>query len=543
MRRHGEKPRAAEFGQTVLNALSDPRLFAEHFQPPESWAAWTTVLRVLFGLPLSPEDLELFKRCTGRTKGFAEPLTEAWLLCGRRSGKSRVLAFIAVVLACFRNYRGLVSAGERVIIMVLAVDRDQASVIFGYARALITETPMLAPLLEHETAETLDLTNGVSIEVHTSSYKSVRGRTLAAALGDEIAFWKSDDSRNPGTAVLAALRPSLGSIPDALLLCASSTYDRTGPAYEAFERHHGDDASDVMVWRAPTALMNPTFRQSVIDKAYAADPLSAAAEYDSEWRTDLAAFLDAETVAANTATGRRMLEKAPGCRYVAFCDPSGGRHDAFTLAIAHPEERSDCERVVLDVLEIARAPFDPEVVIRNLSELLARYELTEVHGDRYAGEFTPSAFARYGVTYVPSEHSRSELYLELLPLLMQGKVELLDLPQLKKELIQLERRTHSGGRDSVDHPKGGSDDASNSAAGAIVLAASGPAPMNISDSVFDEIASFMAHDWNTPFPSAPRPAPPRAAPKDDSPAARYAELQELQENSPLPPPTGPRHIA
>ena len=48
----------------------------------------------------------------------------------------------------------------------------------GYIKALVQQTPMLAVMIANETAETLELSNGVSIEVHTSSYKSVRGRTL-----------------------------------------------------------------------------------------------------------------------------------------------------------------------------------------------------------------------------------------------------------------------------------------------------------------------------------------------------------------------------
>jgi hypothetical protein len=480
-----------QFGEAALRALTDEKLFAKHFQPAATWSAWMTVLRVLFGMALSAADLALFEQCTGRAKPFAGPLTEAWLLCGRRSGKSRILALIAVMLACLKDYSRLVSAGERVIVMVLAVDRAQANVIFEYARAFILETPLLAPLLMNETAETLDLTNGVSIEIHTCSYKSVRGRTLAVALCDEIAFWRTDDCRNPGTAVIAARRPSLGSIPDALLLCASSTYDRTGVAYEAFEKYHGDDSSEVMVWRAPTRLMNPKFKQSYIDAAFAKDPLSAAAEYDSEFRTDVAAFFDEAVVSNAIIANRRMLGKMSGCRYFSFCDPSGGKHDAFTLAVAHEEKRpgKDGERivrVVLDALRVVNPPFDPETTVRELAELLGGYGLHEVTGDRYGGEWPPTAFRRHGIVYKPSERTRSEIYLEVLAIFMQGKVELLDLPLLRKQLLSLERKTHAGGRDSVDHFKGSHDDAANSCCGALLLAATKRPLMKILGSVFDD---------------------------------------------------------
>jgi hypothetical protein len=37
-----------------------------------------------------------------------------------------------------------IAPGERALVMILAVDKDQAGVIFGYLKALIQQTPMLA---------------------------------------------------------------------------------------------------------------------------------------------------------------------------------------------------------------------------------------------------------------------------------------------------------------------------------------------------------------------------------------------------------------
>jgi hypothetical protein len=47
----------------------------------------------------------------------------------------------------------------------MSVDRDQARVIMDYIRSLLKEVPMLAPLVQRETAESLELSNRVTIEV------------------------------------------------------------------------------------------------------------------------------------------------------------------------------------------------------------------------------------------------------------------------------------------------------------------------------------------------------------------------------------------
>jgi hypothetical protein len=51
--------------------------------------------------------------------------------------------------------------------------------------------------------------------------------------------------------------------------------------------------------------------------------------------------------------------------------------------------------------------------------------------------------------------------LEIEPLLGQGLVNLLDHPQLIRELKQLERQLRPGGKQRVDHPRGVHDDHAN----------------------------------------------------------------------------------
>ena len=77
--------------------------------------------------------------------------------------------------------------------MVIATDRKQARTIFRYVKGFLA-IPMLAPLIEREAAEAIDLNNAVSIEIAVASYLTTRGYTLAAVLCDELASWRSDDA-------------------------------------------------------------------------------------------------------------------------------------------------------------------------------------------------------------------------------------------------------------------------------------------------------------------------------------------------------------
>jgi hypothetical protein len=151
------------FGRLAIKTVRD--VFGQHFQPAASWVPWTTALKVIFGVALNESEMPLFREATGRSHQFLGPLTEAWLLCGRRSGKSRILSAIAVLLACFKDYSEFLAPGERAVVAVLASDRDQANVIFLYCKALIASTPMLQAMVERETADELHLNNRVTIGI------------------------------------------------------------------------------------------------------------------------------------------------------------------------------------------------------------------------------------------------------------------------------------------------------------------------------------------------------------------------------------------
>lgn len=239
----------------------------------ESWAAWRTVAKVLDAEALDADELALFERCTGRTRPPTEPPAEVFIIAGRRSGKTRFAGACAVRAA---TKRYVLAPGERAAVAIAAADRDQARVALDYAtapfrarddlRGLVQpRTPWraLRDLVTRETRWGIDLASGVSIEVRTSHYGRVRGRTFALALADEVAFWQRDDGENPASEVLAAIRPGLTTL-GGPLIAISTPYARTGALWDAFQHHYANDDPRVLVWKAPSRVMNPTLDERMI---------------------------------------------------------------------------------------------------------------------------------------------------------------------------------------------------------------------------------------------------------------------------------------
>jgi hypothetical protein len=454
---------------SIMDAVADPDIFGGWFRDRATWVAWFCFLKVMFGLlPIDDVELALFKACTGRSAPRPGGYLEASLIIGRRGGKSLVLALIAAFLAAFHDWSPFLTGGERGTLLVVATDRRQAAVIFRYLRDMLN-IPLLAGLITRETNDTLDLSNGVSIEIVTASWKTIRGRTAIAGLADELAFWSDESGANPDTEILGALKPAMATIPKAMLLKASSPYSRKGALWTDYRKHYGEDASPVLVWKASTRVMNPSVPESFIAQAYEDDPASAAAEFGGEFRTDVESFISREAIEAVTSPGVLERGHISGQRYYAFTDPSGGSSDSMTLAIAHLEIRNAEKTVILDAIREVRAPFSPEAVVDAFATLLRIYGITAVRGDRYGAQWPQERFRVHGINYEVSEKTKNDIYRDLLPIVNSRQCDLLDHPRLFGQLVSLERRTARGGRDSIDHPPGGRDDVANAVAGVVVL--------------------------------------------------------------------------
>jgi hypothetical protein len=480
--------------------MADPALFARWFVSEESWRAWQAFLAALFGLSMSQDLAAIFRVQTGRQALPEAPAREAWLVVGRRGGKSRIAALVAVWLACFRDYRPILAPGERGTIMLLAADRRQARTVFRYIGGLLDGVPMLAALVERRTRDAIYLTNRVVIEVHTASFRSVRGYTVVAAILDEIAYWRSEDSANPDVEIVHALRPAMSTVPEPLLLGISSPYVRRGVLWDAFKTHYGEDADPVVVWHAPTTAMNPTIAETFVAGELAKDDAAARGEYLAEFRTDIETFVSREGIDACVVPGRFELPARRDVQHRGFVDPSGGSGaDSFTLAIAHAETRDGRRIAVLDALREARPPFSPEQTVAEFAALCRAYAVAEVTGDRYAGEFPRELFRRAGVSYTLAARPKSDLYRDMLPSLNAGMVELLDHPRLVAQLGALERRTSRGGRDSIDHAPHAHDDVANATAGVIAdLLVLAPGSEGGGVPMFGESLRIDLASWNQP---------------------------------------------
>lgn len=480
-------------------ACRDPNLFGDWFDGP-SWDTWRVLDKALFGEPLSAEELAIYEELTGQT-GYLPgvPCKEAWLIMGRRSGKdvkaASLITYLATIGAEAFELTKHAQPGETLVAQLVAVDRSQASVCLNYTKAFF-EKPMLAAMVTRETADGLELSNGIAIQIATNDLKTVRGRTTIAAVLDECAFYSSVSSVNPDKELYRAIKPGMATVPNAMLIGISSPFTRTGLLFEKHEAHFGK-AGRNLVAVAPSWRMNPTLDAEFLEEEKAADPVSFESEYGAKFRDSSSTLFSHETLNVVTDHGTAQRPFIANVKYFGFADAASGGSkggDSFTASVAHVDTDGT---VILDATYEITPPFSPKAAVAEVATFLKSYGLNSCVGDRYTGQIIREMFGAEGITYHASTANRSQLYLNLLPLVNARQIQLIDDPRMLTQLTQLIRKpATSTGREIIDHPQGASfhDDIANAAAGAAYAASRnlGRKPAKLAGPVFATANGFSA---------------------------------------------------
>lgn len=430
----------------IIEFIRDPKLLDSDLSPYQE-----TALRLLYGLDLSQDQAEIATNALGTKIFCMEEFTEASFICGRRSGKSdRLAANIAVYEAATGNHEQALAIGERAHIVLIAQDMRAARVLYRYILGKLQSSDLLRQLIQEVRREEIDLNNRLTISIFPCSFRATRGFSVPVAILDEVAFFRVEGV-NVDKDVIDALRPAQATFPHSKLIKISSPYAKQGELYRDFaNRLH---RPDLLVFKAASWEMNPSIDQKFLESERRRDPEYFDREYSAEFSSSIANAFSREAVDACVIPDRRELPYRSDLRYFGAVDPSGGGADEFTLAICHRHDG-----VVVEDLVRGWTSSRPADVVVEAAALLKTYRVSAVVGDHYSGEWVRQAFRQNGITYKVSERSASEAYLELLPLVNQGAIELLDDRQQTSQLLALERRRGRAGKDILDHPPSGHDD-------------------------------------------------------------------------------------
>lgn len=458
--------------------------------------AQRTLLKTIYGLPLTKPEQIIYRECTGRTAYVRRPYRESTILCGARGGKdSRIAVPIALYETLFGGHTS--GPGEQPpTIAIIAQDHVSArDVALRYAKEYCRTCPALADMLDGPPlVDRIKFKNGVQLLAFSNTEASVQGYRVRVGILDEVAFFAQQGKVNSDVEIQASLRRGMiGQKAQTKLIKISTPRGKSGVLYADSAELWASDDEDRMFWKAPSRLMNPTISEKELEAERKKDPIRYLRYYEAEFGDDEDSFLQQAWIARAVVPGR--VDPQPynqAWPYAAGCDFSGGGSDSTTIVIAHKENwEQGAEKIVMDALAIWTPRrgqiWDIERIAQEMYLLLRRYGLGTIYGDAYAGNIISSAFKKIGISYKAPEAqtfrpatsgwdvgkwehrslNRSDIYLKALPWLSQGMIEIHDHPRLIRELSILQRNPN----DKIDHPPGEHDDLVNSLAISIAMLA------------------------------------------------------------------------
>jgi hypothetical protein len=448
---------------SIDRAMSDPNLLGACLGDLSTWAMWRSVLKAAFAVPLTDEERKLFTLVAGERSPPKERVQFLLSLVGRRGGKSRAAALACCYIATCINHQDHLAPGETGFVLCLAPTQRQAHLVLGYCKAMLESSPVLKQEVYSISSEEIRLRGNIVIAVHPASHRTIRGRTLLAIVLDEAAQFRSEESAVPDIEIWRAAIPGLLTS-RGMAIAISTPYGEQGLVYEKHRDNFGKDSDDVLVVKGSSMQFNPTLDEAQIAKELAADPEGARAEWEAEFRANLSAYIDRASL--EYCIDRDVHERpfSRSHRFHCFCDPGGGRHDAFAAAFAHAEG----ERMILDRVFEWQAPYSPADCVDELVGYLKAYSIKTVTGDAYAAGWVENEFKTHGISYVKADKDKSAIYLSCLPMLTSGGARLLDDKRLFDQMVNLNRECGKGGKDMIVKQRGSYDDKANAATGALV---------------------------------------------------------------------------
>jgi hypothetical protein len=412
--------------------------------------------RAVLGFSLYPGQAEIIAEI------YRDRIRQAILRLGRRSGKGRIAAVVAVYEATVNAavHVAAVPSGEQVAVVIVATSQAQARIIHRFIRAFL-KVDALAGLVVRDSIDEIELSNGIVIVTMPCTARSTRGLAVAVLILDEAA-WMLDTTGSPIAAeeVWQALAPAVAQFPEGKILITSTPRFSAGWFFDVVELATRGSFPDIRHWHRTTAEMNPRIPASFLEAERAKDPVAFRREYEAEFESALAAAFDHELVQA-AVRDRPDLPARPNVTYLVAVD-AAFTGDTFSALVGH---REPGDSVVIDRVTGWRGskanPVRIDPTLDAVAALAAAFNGASVVIDQYSAEPIKQGLRVRGVTVRErpwTNESKVDAVAAVRRVLYAGHLEIPRHRQLVEELVTLEQRPTPGGRPRFAAPGRQHDD-------------------------------------------------------------------------------------
>jgi hypothetical protein len=444
---------------SIIEAITDPRIIGDTLS-----AAQEALLRLMYGLPLTPEQAEIAHEATGLKEFEPRTYRTAFLCCGRRSGKStRIGSNLVVFESCVNKHP--IPAGERGTVLLIGPTERQARHTFRIIEQKIRRSPTLNRLIvgvrSSPNESVIELSNGIDISVVAANAKHVRGVNVVACILEEACFFRDSETGAFNLEeIINAVRPGMLTVHDSRMCIVSSPWAQVGYAWSLYRDR--EKTPDILVWRAPSWVMNPTLDAAELERERQRNESYWRREYAAEWVTAANALLPSDLVEKCVARGVVEFPPKPDFLHCVSLDPSS-KGDDFALCVSHAE----ADVIIIDYVKAWRAPgrgryIDYNVVIPHIIDTMTRYNAPKAWSDQVSAAAIAAALSKAGFEFQQTTTFGTKAapkFQTLRQKIVSGELVLPDDRELVEQLKALEEILADGGRSTVEARTGKDDKA------------------------------------------------------------------------------------
>lgn len=399
--------------------------------------AQEVVLRCLYGLPLSAEQVELYRKLTTNETVFEHNIekTEACWAVGARGGKSMLSSVVALYESICRGHiwQKYLQQGETGYCIIIATRQVQAEQIIQANCGRMLSNSKIAYMMQDSWHSELLLKNGMRIASFPCNSTAARGLPIFQLIFDELAHYRIEGPK-ADEKIYSSLRPRQAQFPGAKCLKISTPAAKQGLLWDEFSE--GFQVPSRLTIQADTRTLNPVVPQEFIDKEYKRDPDNAEREFGAKFAEQVQGFFASCIDALSncfTLSANEDLPYSITNKYFAAIDQSGlsATGDRWAFTIAHKDQQRD--KVMVDARRSWQTK-DLDLILAEIALLCQVYRIKEVVIDRYAKGFVEAAFKAKGLSVIVRE-LLPVVYTTFKTLVIAGKVLLPDYKPLRTGLF------------------------------------------------------------------------------------------------------------
>jgi len=389
------------------------------------------------------------------------------IVAGRGSGKSSFSALRVLHLCLTVPLK--TAAGEFAYGLFVAPDLRTARQAFRFALGAIEANPQLTRLIVALNRNNSNRSNNDGVLLKRPDGKlvrleclpakkggsAVRGRTIVAALLDEVAFFEDKDHAVNDEDLYKAIAPRI--IAKGQLIIGSTPYLERGLLYEFYSKNWSHPVTSICAW-APTALMraNDNDTLQMVDIERQRNPDNFAVEFNAEFLSGASGnFFDEQTVldAVDADRTPALPPLTQGAGTTAAGGDFGFRSDSSALAIVQYALDGKVHLARIDERRPRRGqPLKPSEVVGEFAEALRFYGIGSLTADSHYVEAVREHLHAKGLALSP-EPDKNESYFYLRSLFADRRIRLPKHTRLIAQLCSIRSKPAPGGGLTIYAPR------------------------------------------------------------------------------------------